>query len=248
MVSATGHQTWVKLQERATPLDRRRLEALSPILVIAPHQDDETLGCGGLLATASQLGLRPQVAFLTDGAASHTGSASWPAERLAKTRRREALAALSLLGVPRRDICFLGWTDAQPYRAGEAAYAATLKRLAHWITPVQPRSLWSPWPGEKHCDHVAAGELAADLALRLPSRPLCMDYLVWGWAEPDLAIAQARVWALTCSQTIDVRRRALACHRTQVSNLIADAEFSFQIPAPLAALTQRPVEVYLERR
>lgn len=39
------------------------------MLVLAPHPDDETLGCGGLLARAADQGLRPRVAFLTNGAA-----------------------------------------------------------------------------------------------------------------------------------------------------------------------------------
>jgi LmbE family N-acetylglucosaminyl deacetylase len=247
MVRAIGHRTWLTLRKRAGNLSDARLVDLSPILVIAPHQDDETLGCGGLLATAAQRGLRPRVAFLTDGSASHRGSPSWPAERLAAARRREAIQALAVLGVEKSDIRFLAWSDAQPHVAGEAAYAATLQRLNRWARTFAPRSLWSPWPGEHHCDHAAAAGLAEGLARRLSPAPNCMDYLVWGWSDNALARSPDKAWALDCPQTTTARRRALSCHRTQMTNLIVDADASFRIPPRLAALTERPTEIYLER-
>jgi hypothetical protein len=43
------------------------------------------------------------------------------------------------------------------------------------------------------------------------------------------------------------RRLALACHRTQTSDLIADAEEAFLIPPDLAALTDRNAEIFIER-
>jgi LmbE family N-acetylglucosaminyl deacetylase len=247
MVTAVGHRTWLTLVKRATAIDADRLAMLSPILVIAPHQDDETLGCGGLLATASRLGLEPRVAYLTDGAASHVGSPSWSADRLARARRWEAIDALALLGVPSRDIWFMDWPDANPLQAQDARYARSLARLAQWARGFSPRSLWTPWPGERHCDHAAAARVAVDLTKRLEVRPIGMDYLVWGWTESGLAQAPEKVWALDCPQTVDTRRRALACHRTQTANLITDARTHFQIPPKLAALTERPTEVYLER-
>ena len=66
------------------------------LLVVAPHYDDEVLGCGGLIArcVASQAVVR--VLFLTDGGADHRGDA-----RAAYTerRRQEATAAAAVLGL-----------------------------------------------------------------------------------------------------------------------------------------------------
>jgi LmbE family N-acetylglucosaminyl deacetylase len=217
------------------------------MLILAPHQDDETLGCGGLIAAASRQGLRPRVAYLTDGSASHPGSSAWPRPRLAAARRGEALEALSALGVPAGDVRFLDWPDAAPYAPGARRYSQTLAALIGWIGRRGVNSLWAPWIGEDHCDHVAAANLALSLAGRIGAPVTLMSYLVWGWADPRLVrdARHGRVWTLRCPRTVSQRRTALACHRTQVTDIINDTEHAFRVPPELAALTERPVEIYL---
>lgn len=251
MVTAIGEPAWAALVNQAFNLDAKVLDALSPLLILAPHPDDETLGCGGLIAKACRLGLKPRVAYLTDGEGSHKGSPTWPPVRLAQARRQEAIAALAVLGVPQEDILFLGWPDASPPERGQQAYAIALDRLRAWTERFRPWSVWAPWRAEQHCDHVAANGLASDFVAATPQRALVkMEYLVWAWADPDLAHRHGAkgVWGLMCGDEIQRRRQALACHQTQMSPLIDDAAQAFLIPPDLAALTDRPVEIFLECR
>jgi LmbE family N-acetylglucosaminyl deacetylase len=247
VVTAVGEALWERLARVGRPLDEAMLKRLSPMLIIAPHQDDETLGCGGLIARAADLRLRPRVAYLTDGGASHTGSPNWPRERLARTRQREALAALAVLGVPEEDVLFAGWPDADPLGPGSAAYERSVSALTAWAEALEVRSLWAPWRGEPHCDHLAAAAVAEDIADRLGGVAVIMSYLVWGWTRPELARAAApeRVFALACADTVGRRRLALSRHSTQTTGLIDDAREAFLIPPDLAALTDRPVEIHL---
>lgn len=248
MVSFVGEGAWTALRARSRRLDKAALEALSPILILSPHQDDETLGCGGLITTACALGLTPRVAYLTDGSASHRGSPTWSPRRIASVRRAEARRALGVLGVPPRDIRFLDWPDSFPARPGTAAHEAAAAAIARWGRPRQPRSIWSSWRGEPHCDHEAAADLADAVAARSPGPVRRLDFLVWGWTRRELAAETKAVWALDCRGTIARRRRALACHRTQTTALIGDADEAFRIPPQIAALVGRPVELYLEGR
>ena len=244
-MKAIGEARYEHLIARAEPIDEAELRRLAPLLIVAPHQDDETLGCGGLIATAIRLGLRVRVAYLTDGSASHRGSPSWSPGRIAEVRGAEASAALAILGVPENDILFLGWRDARPFTIGSPEFEDTVARLAHWTAADPPGSLWSTWRGEAHCDHLAAADVAHRLLDVLSPRPAAFSYLVWGWAEEALE-QQVNLRSLECRDTIDARRRALACHVTQTTTLIDDASDGFVIPPSIRALADRPSEMFLE--
>ena len=70
--------------------------AIRRILVLAPHYDDEVLGCGGLIARSVADGAAAQVLFLTDGGGDRRGD-----ERATyvEQRRQEAAAAAEVLGL-----------------------------------------------------------------------------------------------------------------------------------------------------
>lgn len=108
------------------------------LLILAPHPDDETLGTGGLISQARQLGIPVRVVFLTNGDGSGSTQIGETLRRgkrqtfleLAAMRQGEATAALQNLGVAPEDIVFLGfpdgglmkiwkhhWHDASPLRS-----------------------------------------------------------------------------------------------------------------------------------
>lgn len=70
--------------------------AAKSLLVVAPHYDDEVLGCGGLIARCLAEEAVVRVLFLTDGGGDRRGD-----ERVAYTarRRQEAAAAAAVLGL-----------------------------------------------------------------------------------------------------------------------------------------------------
>ena len=80
-------------------------------LILAPHPDDESLGCGGLIASCCAAGRPPLVALLTDGSGSHPHSMRYPPERLASVREAEARHAVSILGLCRDRLRFLRQID-----------------------------------------------------------------------------------------------------------------------------------------
>ena len=94
-----------------TPNDR--------LLIVAPHPDDEVLGCGGLIATAAAQGVPVCVVYLTSGdaftvaAALTTRTAPTPDEclQLGRVRIHEAQRGLELLGLTSGDAVFLGYPD-----------------------------------------------------------------------------------------------------------------------------------------
>jgi LmbE family N-acetylglucosaminyl deacetylase len=208
-------------------------------LILAPHQDDESLGCGGLIAACAARGTLPVVAFLTDGALSHPGSRSHPPASLSRLRAREARIALQRLGV--RRAVFLNAPDGAAPMAGEAfdALRATLVRLARGCTAVV-----AAWRGDPHCDHVAGARLAADVAAR--AGLALLSYPVWGWALPDHAtVPDSTGRRLRVTARLGAKRRAIAAHASQHGRVIHDDPTGFRLPASLLAALTGPYEVYL---
>lgn len=113
-------------------------------LVVAPHPDDESLGCGGILAQAWAQGRRAKVVVLTNGDGNAVTAAALsgrPKEALAqddylavaRLRQTQARRALAELGGKPDDLVFLGYPDT----GLERLHA---ERSAVWTQPLTGRS------------------------------------------------------------------------------------------------------------
>ena len=80
------------------------------VVVVAPHPDDEILGCGGLLRHAAEQGMEVRVVAVTDGETCYPDEHWWTPERLRSARRAE-LAALGELGIRPGSAFHLGIAD-----------------------------------------------------------------------------------------------------------------------------------------
>ena len=223
------------------------ITSAGPLLVVAPHPDDESLGCGGLIARACMAGAEVHVAILTDGIGSHPNSRAYPPARLQALREAEAKKAVATLGVPPDRLSFLGYRDAAAPRGGIALLHAA-QRLAQFTAERKIATVFSTWEHDPHCDHVSAHRIAA-LASGLAGFQL-MSYAVWGWTlGADKWLPRQRVSGLRLDITpvLPVKRRAIACHRSQVTGMIDDDPSGFQLPQVLLEPCDRGFEVFLRR-
>ncbi|WP_242008037.1 PIG-L deacetylase family protein [Sphingomonas ginsenosidivorax] len=242
---APGHRAWSRLLRRARPLPVHEAARGGPWLVLAPHPDDESLGCGALMATLAAAGSPIHTAFLTDGAGSHPDAPGWSARRIAGVRAREAAAALHQLGGVRPAL-HLGWPDAAPVAPGDLLFRRSVARLSAWCRRHGVTRLAVTWSGEPHCDHEAAAMLAQAVATRC-GIPL-YQYLVWGWTLPDLAdrVRGMAVRSLVTAAGRPRQHRAIRCHRTQLGGRIAGARENFRLPRAMLRLADRPITLLLE--
>lgn len=216
-----------------------------PALILAPHADDETLGCGGLIAAASAAGHPPFVLILTDGTGSHPNSQAYPPLRLKQVREQEARAAVGILGLPRDRIGFLGLRDTAAPMEGDAFDAAVAAILAV-AEQVGAASILSPWQHDPHCDHLAAHHMACSAATRRRIRHLA--YPIWGWTlapETRLPGLPPGGMRLDITDHLAVKRRAIAAHASQYGGLIQDDADGFQLPSNLLEVFSRPYETFL---
>lgn len=153
------------------------------VVVIAPHPDDETLGCGGWLAACCANGWEVRVVVLTDGSASHPGHPALTPELLARQRRNECLEACRALGLPENRVEFWGLPDGQLDRLDPPLRQDALDRLRRLA--LDRGRLWLvPGWRERSTEHTGARALVSDALRDSPGPPQVWEYFIWGWRNP----------------------------------------------------------------
>jgi LmbE family N-acetylglucosaminyl deacetylase len=124
------------------------------VLVLAPHPDDETFGCGGTLALHAGAGDAVKVVFLTNGAEGDS-TGEMEKSRYVALRQEEAKNACGIIGVS--DLVFWPYGD----RSLSGARGALL-RMVDLLRDYRPQRVYVPSPMEFHPDHRAACFLLCD--------------------------------------------------------------------------------------
>lgn len=187
----------------------------SRILILAPHPDDEALGCGGLIQHALAAGAAVRVLFVTDG-----DNNPWPQRVVEKRlritparraawgarRRTEAQASIRRLGLTEDDVAFAGLPDqglTEDLLTGHGRFARVLREQA---ADFGPNLVVGPSINDTHPDHSA---IAVMTRLVLPDVPQ-LEYLIHGQPLPGDELP------LTARQ-VQIKRAAIQCHRTQMA-------------------------------
>jgi LmbE family N-acetylglucosaminyl deacetylase len=217
-------------------------------LVIAPHEDDDVLGCGGLMARKRLEGLRVHVAYLTDGSGSHPGHPVLTPEQLAGLRQTEARAALRLLGVDSAEVTFLGVRDGMLDCLTPAQAGALCARLTELIGRVRPDEILLPCRRDGSTEHEAAFRLVQASLAGTGLAPRLLEYVVWAWWSPRLLarrlLTSRRVWRLDFSGYEQIKRAALLQHRSQLE---PTPPWARPVLSPaFSSFFLRPVEYYFQ--
>src|SRR5665213_2934225 len=215
------------------------------VTILAPHADDESLGCGGLIAELTARSQPPVVVIVTDGTGSHPSSVAYPAPRLRELREQEALAAVSILGVPGDHLNFLRVRDTATPTCGPEFYSI-VHRVEHLMCRYSSDILCAPWLYDPHGDHEATQIIARAAATRTGA--MLLSYPVWGWLlEDDIQLPDAPIvgWRLNIEKHLELKRRAICAHASQYTNLIDDDPNGFRLPADLLSVFASPYEIFL---
>lgn len=143
-------------------------------VIIAPHPDDEVIGCAGLIQALVERGTPPHVIILTGGEGSHRGCCDTPAATIVEARHRLTLKAAATLGLPESHIHCLHYPDG-----GVALEHPETERLRQLLLSLAPDALFVPHRGEGWSDHLQAAEITKHL-LRGHNVSI-YEYCVWMW-------------------------------------------------------------------
>jgi LmbE family N-acetylglucosaminyl deacetylase len=163
-------------QIERTPGGVGSVEMNRPAVVFAPHQDDETLGCGGTILLKRKAGARVTVVFMTDGRTSHNQFI--PAEELVQMREREAIAACLKLGLDENDIHFLRFPDSDLKEYHAQAVQRTVEILCQHL----PAEIFLPYRADPQPDHIATYQIVMTALLQSSQfHGSVFEYPVWYW-------------------------------------------------------------------
>lgn len=183
------------------------------IVVLAPHMDDEVIGCGGTLYQHIRCGAEVTVVFLTDGRAG-SGKLHYLsgeerkryASELIGIRKREAHQAMNVLGI--KDIIFL---DAE-----EANLSSTKElrdKVRRILDSIRPDTVYLPFFLEEHPDHRAASQILLDATEGTRLQFDCVAFEIWTPLFPNCLVE--------IHDAVDIKKRAIQCYQSQ----LADADY-----------------------
>lgn len=165
------------------------------ILLIAPHPDDETLGCGGTLALLKKNNCRIKVVIVTDG---NDNSLAEETPDVAIRRQDESREALSILGIS--DILFLTEPD------GNCEYNKHLiKQLDDVINEFKADWIFSPSVLDCHRDHCAIGLSVLSIWQKRLCQQRLFVYEIW---TPLPA-----TWVVDISSVYEKKQQAIQCYK-----------------------------------
>jgi LmbE family N-acetylglucosaminyl deacetylase len=223
--------------EQIKPLNEPDLAATA--IVFSPHQDDETLGCGGTIIRKCEAGAEVKIVFMTDGSRSHNHLI--PEAELITLRQQEAIKAAQILGVSSDNVVFLAFCD------GELAPSSTkaLAQVNKLLEQNQPQQVYIPYVRETHPDHLATNQIVL-AALNNYQQVVVYEYPIWYWhhfpwtkasgslreqiqylkaslkAKYGLQLVQEFNYRVAIEPVKSQKQLALAQHQTQMKRLVDD--------------------------
>lgn len=228
------------------------LKEIGSALILAPHPDDESLGCGGTIAQLRALQYDVHVVFMSDGTLSHPNSKAYPADRLRDLRESEAREALRILMVDPEACTFLRCRDRQVPMIDTPGFGEATAILTSLLDRLKPSTLFMPWRRDPHPDHRASWQIGQAALRHSFHQPRVLEYPIWLWelgTPEDWPYAdEVELWNVSIGSVIDQRNQAIAAHRSQVTRLIDDDPTAFYLSPELLNHFRQPRELFLESR
>jgi LmbE family N-acetylglucosaminyl deacetylase len=148
-------------------------------LIVAPHQDDETIGCGGALALQARSGNAAAILMLTDGA---EGCEDLGMTRAAmrEMRNEESRLAAAVIGL--EPPVFLDCASLTE------SFADAVERVRGEIVRRSADAIFIPFVLDGHPDHRTANLILAAALKRISWKVRVLQYEVWGLCVPNVIL------------------------------------------------------------
>jgi LmbE family N-acetylglucosaminyl deacetylase len=219
-----AREAWLARHAEHRALVPRALEPAAwrkgRILVLAPHPDDELIGCGGTLCRLLAAGARVTVLQATDGGALESLH-DLPAVRARSTRLDEAREVADALGAR-----LVSWEEPDSQLA---CTPRTVARMEDLLRELRPTHVFTPFLVDPHPDHRALSRILAAALAGVGVVPRVLQYEVWS-AVPANLYCEVTAQMRTLERLLLLYERAMRVedfvHFCQSRNLALALELS----------------------
>lgn len=183
------------------------------VVVLAPHQDDEAVGCGGTIRRHVAAGATVTIVFLTDGRRGDptlyergldAAAISAAEDELVETRKTESRRAGEILGAS--ELVFLGGPDGALDATPEI-----VRDLGAVLDRTRPEVVYVPSVFDNHPDHWASNRILDACLTSSGATPVIRGYEAW----TPLIINRV----VCIDDVVEDKRRALAVFESQLPHL-----------------------------
>jgi len=176
------------------------------ILVLTPHADDETLGCGGFLYKASQKNRTIKVILYSDNSESINNADN---NNVIESRSEEFCNAMQMLNINDKTELRLSPIE---FILSQKAVDLTSKHISNF----SPDLILLPSFIDNHEEHKTLNRIFAKAIEKLNSNIEILLFEVWNAGSPNLI--------LDISDCISRKINAISCYKSQLENInYADA-------------------------
>ena len=193
---------------------------LASALVLSPHPDDESFGCGGTVALTAKEGVSVHVAFITDGAASHPRHPALAGFDIARLRRTEALRALEFLGIGGNHTTYLDTPDGTLAHISQEASRKLQSRITGLISQLRPEAILLPSRNDGSSEHEAAFGIVSRAIEDSGRSPRVLEFPVWSLWNPTLLaksiLSCPRIWRVRLGAAAEAKARAVQSYASQL--------------------------------
>ena len=185
---------------------------INECIIVAPHPDDETFGCGGLINYLIKRKCKISIIFLTNGGKSLSEYAE---KEISFNRVNLSNHIVELLGVNLENVFRLHLMDGELPGEQDRNFESISNELARLINIIKPDLIVTShfldgWP----TDHVSAFKLTRNAILKSNHKPHLWLCWIWIWFNIKLwqlhRIDLKNTIRLNISQEFDLKQRAIS--------------------------------------
>lgn len=185
---------------------------MKKILIIAPHPDDEVLGCGGAIAKFVKQGNEVFVAIITKARPPMFS------EEFIAQGRKESGEAHHLLGIKKTFFC-----DLPAAALDVTEHSQVNQAIGQILSDVKPDMLFVPFVGDVHLDHqhVFLSSLVASRPNQAvyPKKILAYETLSeTNWNAAYLSPGFQPNVFIDITDELDTKLKAFSCYQSQVKS------------------------------